>query len=134
MYSCSLSSLQFIMFMKKMPWRQRCWWHFLGRTNHDDILCHSNIYYVTNINAVINVTVAFLTQMTLKESTRNSVNGKFLSQNTRNQMVTACTKSVTRFINNWWLMIMFRIAQSVFKMIKIADETVSTRFEHWPSD
>ena len=85
----------------------KCWWQMSVTTNH-----------------VNNSTVAFFDP---KWPKRN-INGIFASQNIRNLMVKPCTKSVTRFINNWWLMIMFRIAQSVFKMIKIADSTVSSRF------
>ena len=57
---------------------------------------------------------------------KRNINDIFASQNIRNLMVKPCTKSVTRFINNWWLMIMFRIAQSVFKMIK----SLTKRFQH----
>jgi len=91
----------------------KCWWQMSVTTNH-----------------VNNSSVAFVTPIDEKRN----INGIFASQNIRNLMVKPCTKSVTRFINNWWLMIMFRIAQSVFKMIKIADSTVSSRFEHWRVD
>jgi len=160
-FSCTLSSLQFIMFMKKD--------HFFNVMNRSPTSQSCN-QHISSPTSVINIDVAFKVPgdkdvcdscwqiMSLKylstvsptfqscdqqqlasihltpddlERIYENVNGKFLSLNTRNQMVKPCTKSVTRFINNWWLMIMFKIAQSVFKMIqndKIADETVSTRF------